>query len=238
MNSNRINKRDTENNINRNQNLTTFNRVLSNHRNEQFIVSDNFNPILKQMYKNINTVFDMTDKIVDGYKEELWKYVHMVMKRPSNPIIEDQKRILDNIKDDAIPILKQEIILLSKEKYKLEEAKTNLHKLDQYLMENLKERNVIITSITESLMKWQTGYFDNIYNESNYAFVNRGKHSIKLLENRIIELVLERKKLEKQYNEFKSKIMTVNEKMVNVDFYLDRVITALENYNNEIWNKK
>ena len=100
------------------------------------------------MYKNINTVFDMTDKIIDGYNKELWEYIHMVMKRPSNPIIEDQKRILDNIKDDAIPILKQEIILLSKEKFKLEEAKTNLHKLDQYLMAN--EYGCVNTCVTST----------------------------------------------------------------------------------------
>ena len=96
----------------------------------------------------------------------------------------------------------------------------------------------MIENDTEKILEWEIGIVE-LENEdiTLEKYMEIKDKSLKVLDDRIVELVLEKKRLENQYNQLKSRIRALKDKRDSVDIYLDRVVTALEKFNNEDWNK-
>ena len=206
--------------------------------NEEFNCANEYKERVEELEKFTNSCLTMFDKVVTRENDELWDYVDTILRKQVTPVTIYQRNKLNGMKGKAILLLRKEIIILSREKYRVNAVKGQLDVLEEQLLENLTQIDKVIENDTEKILEWEIGIIEHGNEEITLEkYMENKDKSLKVLDDRIVELVLEKKRLENQYNQLKSRIRALKDKRDSVDIYLDRVITALEKFNNEDWNK-
>ena len=105
--------------------------------NEEFNCVNEYIEIVEELEKSTNSCLTTFDKVVTRENDELWDYVDTILRKQVIPTTGYQRNKLNGMKGKAVPLLRKEIIILSREKYKVNAVKGQLDVLEEELQENV-----------------------------------------------------------------------------------------------------